>query len=89
MIAPNAAAIRRGFQPGSDVGPENPYPGSDGTTTWKASAGSPWPGVGQGTDHVEELDDRSGPSVHEHQGQRIGVRRLDVHEVDPLSVDRS
>jgi hypothetical protein len=33
--------MRRRFHPLSLVGPENPYPGSDGITTWKASAGSP------------------------------------------------
>ena len=33
--------MRPWFQPGSASGPESPWPGSDGTTTWKASAGSP------------------------------------------------
>ena len=36
----NARAIRLLSQPRSVVGPENPYPGSDGTTTWKARDGS-------------------------------------------------
>ena len=43
--------------------------------------------IGERPDHLVELDDRSGPSVGEHQRQRIGVGRADVHEVDPEPVD--
>jgi hypothetical protein len=32
--------MRRGPQPASGVGPENPEPGSEGITRWKAVAGS-------------------------------------------------
>ena len=41
MSCTYAAAMRRGCQPSSWVGPENAKPGSDGAITWKASAGSP------------------------------------------------
>ena len=44
MSSAQARAVRWASQPGSPVGPENPKPGSDGTTTSKASAASPpWP----------------------------------------------
>jgi hypothetical protein len=41
MSAAHARATRAVSQPGSRVGPENPTPGRDGTTRWKASPGSP------------------------------------------------
>ena len=41
MSSAKAAAILTGPHPGAVVGPENPYPGIDGATTWNASAGSP------------------------------------------------
>ena len=41
MSVAHASAIRRGPHPRSVVGPEKAYPGIDGHTTWKASAGSP------------------------------------------------
>ena len=41
ISAANAFAIRALSQPGSVVGPEKPYPGRDGTTTWNARDGSP------------------------------------------------
>src|SRR5215216_3738671 len=41
MSAANAPAMRGTSQPGSWVGPENPNPGIEGTTRWKASAVSP------------------------------------------------
>ena len=43
--------------------------------------------VGQRTDDVLELDDRSGPAVGEHQGHGVVDRRADVDEVDPDAVD--
>ena len=46
MSSTQASAMRRGCQPRSCVGPENPKPGSDGATTWKASAASPPCAVG-------------------------------------------
>ena len=41
MSAAQALATRALFQPGSCVGPENAYPGTDGITTSNASAASP------------------------------------------------
>jgi hypothetical protein len=41
----------------------------------------------QGADHVEELQDRTGPAVGEDQWQRVGVGRPDVQEVHVLAVD--
>ena len=38
--------MRSAFQPGSAGLPENPKPGSDGATTWKASCASPPCAVG-------------------------------------------
>ena len=39
-----AEEMRRMSQPRACVGPENPYPGIDGQTTWKAGApGAPCP----------------------------------------------
>src|SRR5215469_18142277 len=38
--------------------------------------------VGQGTDDLEHLDDRTGPAVRDDQWQRVLVARLDVDEVD-------
>ena len=38
MSSTHARAIRGTSQPVSDTGPENPKPGSDGITTWNASA---------------------------------------------------
>ena len=43
--------------------------------------------VGEPIDHVEELDDRSGPTMGEHERQRIRVRRPDVDEVNAQPVD--
>ena len=40
-----------------------------------------------GPDHVEELHDRTRPTVREQQRQRVLVRRSRVHEVDRLPVD--
>ena len=42
--------------------------------------------VGQRPDHPQELDRRAGPAVGEDQGQRVGLRRAHVDEVDPLAV---
>ena len=44
-------------------------------------------GVRQPRDHLEELDDRTGPTVREEQRQRVRVRRAGVDEVDRLAVD--
>ena len=41
MSSMNARATRGTFQPRVRVTSEKPYPGSDGTTTWKASSARP------------------------------------------------
>ena len=41
MSCTHRSAVRDAFTPGTSRGVENPKPGSDGTTTSKASAGSP------------------------------------------------
>ena len=68
----NAAAVRRAFQPRSRVGADQANPGTEGATTWKrvAAVGR----VGEQRDGVEELVERPGPAVDEHEGQRIGTR---------------
>ena len=44
-------------------------------------------GVGERAEHVEELDDRSGPAVHHEQREGVRLGRTGVHEVDALTVD--
>ncbi len=41
MIWSNARAVRATSQPGALSGVENPNPGIDGMTTWKASSARP------------------------------------------------
>jgi hypothetical protein len=67
----------------------HPWPGSDGTTTWKASAGSPAvrAGVGERAENPQELGHRTRPPVRDDQRERIRLRRTDVQEVDPQPVD--
>jgi hypothetical protein len=43
--------------------------------------------VGERPNDVEELHDRAGPPVDEHQGHRVGVRGTHVQEVDVLTVN--
>ena len=43
--------------------------------------------VGQGTDGLEQLDDRAGPAMRHDQRQRILVLRAHVDEVDVHAVD--
>ena len=43
--------------------------------------------VGQGTDGLEQLDDRAGPAMRHDQRHRVRVTRLDVDEVDVHAVD--
>jgi hypothetical protein len=70
------------------VGPDRPKPGGDGTTTWKASAGSPpWARVAERPDEVEELHHRAGPAVGQDQWQGIGLGGADVEEVDVVPVE--
>src|SRR6476619_2159270 len=44
--------------------------------------------VGQGLEHVDELDDRPRPPVRHDQRKRIRSRRPHMQEVDVLTVDR-
>ena len=85
----HAAPIRSTPQPVSDGLPEKPKPGSEGATTWKASAGvtAERDRVDERLDHLVELDDRAGPAVGDHQRHRVGVRRALVDEVDVDPVD--
>jgi hypothetical protein len=59
------------------VGPENPKPGIDGATMWKAS------------DRVAAVSGRVGerPAVGDDQWQRRGLRGANVQEVHVLAVD--
>ena len=43
-------------------------------------------GVAQRLDDVEELDDRSGPAVREHEREGAGVRRRRVQDLDAQAV---
>src|SRR5918993_1276720 len=67
--------MRTGSQPVVVGLPENPYPGIDGITTWKAS------------DALELLDDRSRPAVADDDRQRVLVFGAHVEEVDVQPVD--
>jgi hypothetical protein len=44
--------------------------------------------IGERADHVEELDERAGPTVREDQRERVRLGGADVQEVDVLPVDR-
>ena len=44
--------------------------------------------IGQRAEDVEELDDRSWPSVRDEQWERVRMRGASVDEVHPLAVDR-
>ena len=44
-------------------------------------------GVGQGADHLQELDDRTRPTVGENQGQGAVVGGRHMDEVDAEAVD--
>ena len=43
--------------------------------------------IGQGAEHVEELDDRAGPAVGDDERHRVGFGRAGVDEVDVEVVD--
>jgi hypothetical protein len=43
--------------------------------------------INQRVDYFVELDDRSGPSVGDHQRKRIGMRRFGVDEMDAEAVN--
>ena len=76
MISAQRSAMRSTPQPVSVGFPLKPNPGSDGSTTWKASPAIAAVGgrVGERTDHVEELDDRARPSVGEHERHGVLLR---------------
>jgi hypothetical protein len=44
--------------------------------------------VGKRRDDVEELDDRPGPPVDQHERRGVGLGRAHVQEVQVLPVDR-
>ena len=68
--------MRIGSQPVPAGFAENPWPGSDGITTWNASAALPpcAVGIGQRLDDLQLLDDRAGPAVRDDERQRVLVR---------------
>jgi hypothetical protein len=45
------------------------------------------PRVAERPDDVQELHDRAGPTVDQHQRRGVGLGRADVQEVDPLAGD--
>ena len=85
-----ARAMRMGSQPVVVGLPENPWPGSDGITTSKASAAlaAMGRGIGQRIDDLQLLDDRAGPAVRDDERQRILMFRTNVNEmnVDPIDL---
>ena len=84
-----ARAMRMGSQPVSVGLPENPWPGSDGITRWKASdALAPCAvGFGERVDDLQLLDRRARPPVRDDERQRVLVLGADVDEVDVHPVD--
>jgi hypothetical protein len=56
--------MRSAFQPLAAGLSENAKPGRDGAMTWNASLclAAVRGGIGQGIDHLEELDHRAGPA---------------------------
>ena len=68
---------------------ENPCPGSDGITRWKASdaLAAVRGRVGQRLDDLQLLDDRARPAVRDDQRQRVLVLGADVQEVNVQPVD--
>ena len=84
-----ARAMRAGSQPVVVGLAENPWPGSEGITRWKASAAlrAVRGGIGERLDDLQLLDDRARPPVRDDQRQRVLVLGADVDEVDVQPVD--
>lgn len=76
-------------QPRSRVGPENPNPGSYGTTASNAGApsGAMTRRVAQRTNHRVEAGECARPSVRHEQRQRTRLGRTQVDEMHGLPVD--
>ena len=82
--------MRMGSQPVVAGFPENPWPGQrrnhDIKSILRLSAiGSR---IGEWTDDLQLLNNRTGPAVRDDDGQRIGILRPNVNEVDVYSIDR-
>jgi hypothetical protein len=83
-----APVIRATSQPGSEVGPENPNPGSEGATTEKASAASPpWARGSASRPMTSWSSTTAGPAVECQQGHGVGLGQAGMDEVDPLAID--
>src|SRR5262249_51189619 len=90
MSSAQARAVRPRSQPMSTGSPENPYPGREGSTRWKASSALPPCAVGSVSGPtVSIIDYGAGPAVGHDQRQRVVVRRLDVDEVDVDAINLS
>ena len=72
-------------------GDENPKPGSDGTTTLKASVGSPPCDAGSVSSgsNSRYYAEGAGPAVSEHQRKRFRANATRVHEMHFVLVDAS
>ena len=79
MSSTMAAAMRRGCQPGSVVGPEKPNPGSDAQTTMKRFA--------QWLNDTQHLDDRARPPVQDQERQGVRGGGASVDEMDRLPIN--
>src|SRR6266705_2707007 len=79
MTSAQAAPIRRGVQPRSVVGPENPKPGRDGMTRWKAmSAGSAPCARGSVSGPITSRNSATEPVQPSAQIVKVGLRDLDA-----------
>ena len=85
----HACAIHGMPRPRVDGLSLNPYPGSDGQTTWKASAASPPCATGSVNGPITSRNSTvgPGPAVRDDQRHRVGFGRAGVHEVDVEIVD--
>ena len=81
--------MRTGSQPVVVGLPENPYPGIEGITTWKASDALPPCAVGSvsGPMSFSCSTTEPGPAVADDQRKRVLVLRANVDEVDVQPVD--
>src|SRR5262249_5081515 len=90
MSSAHAFAVRPSSQPSSDGSPESPYPGTDGSTRWKASSALPPCAVGSVSGPIVSrgsITEPGRPAVGHDQRQRVLVLRAHVDEVDVDAVD--